>query len=282
MSHNIIPITKQIIGNEEANSVNARDLYKSLNIKKDFSNWIKAQINSLGFEENIDYIVFTQKGENPNGGRGKREYILTLDTAKHIALASRTPKGKEVRRYFIEIEKAYNSGNTLAAKEIAKIKKDVLELKELPQLLSKKDKEIISLQKELIALLKPSSLVSPAYKNKMWTKPEDAKLAKLYNNGVKLVDMPKYINRSFYAIKDRLAVLKSRGIIPQKPPKMQDLSKIKTELATFIKETIQNEFAIMLPVVKEAASKQITFDEAVQMLQAQGYMAHERYIRGKK
>ena len=61
MSHNIIPITKQIIGEEETNSVDARTLWQSLTIKKKFADWIKAQINSLGFEKNIDYITIPQK-----------------------------------------------------------------------------------------------------------------------------------------------------------------------------------------------------------------------------
>ena len=34
------------IGNEEVNAVNARDLHKALDSKKDFSSWIKARIDN--------------------------------------------------------------------------------------------------------------------------------------------------------------------------------------------------------------------------------------------
>ena len=102
-----ITITTQIIGTEETNAVNAREVHKALEIKKDFSSWIKAQIEGLGLEENVDYTKLTQKGELSKTGQWMVEYILTLDAAKHIAMASRSTKGKAVRAYFIEVEKRY-------------------------------------------------------------------------------------------------------------------------------------------------------------------------------
>jgi len=121
--NSIIPITPQIIGTEETNAVNARDLHKTLKSRKQFANWIKAQIESLGLEENSDYVLLNQKVKQKKdksvllnqkvkqrGGHNAIDYILTLDTAKHIAMASRSPKGKEVRQYFIEVEKAWRLG----------------------------------------------------------------------------------------------------------------------------------------------------------------------------
>jgi len=103
----LIQIKQNIIGAERVNSVNARELHVALHVKKDFSTWMKAQIENLGLEENIDFLVIPLKGENPKGGRPQIEYIITQDTAKHISMASRTEKGKEVRNYFIAIEKEY-------------------------------------------------------------------------------------------------------------------------------------------------------------------------------
>ncbi len=107
LMNEIIKVSKQKIGDNSINSVSARDLHRALEIKKDFTSWVKAQVKRGMFDENIDYIVFTQKGENLSGGRPSTEYIVTIDTAKHIALMSGTVKGKEVRNYFIEIEKRY-------------------------------------------------------------------------------------------------------------------------------------------------------------------------------
>jgi len=41
------------------------------------------------------------------------EYILTLDTAKHLAMIQRNQKGKEVRDYFIQCEKEFNKPMTV-------------------------------------------------------------------------------------------------------------------------------------------------------------------------
>jgi len=114
-----IEIIKKKFGNSEEFSVSARELHKALEVKKDFSNWFKAQIKRGMFDENIDFITITQKGDgqirrNSRGllidKKGKVipiEYYITLDTAKHIAMMSGTIKGKEVRKYFIRIEKEY-------------------------------------------------------------------------------------------------------------------------------------------------------------------------------
>ncbi len=102
----LIQITQEVIGNTEVNSVNARDLWKALGIKKDFSEWTKRQINTLGLEINVDYVLLPQKGEQrKRGGHNAIDYIITLNTAKHISMASRTAKGKEVRDYFISCER---------------------------------------------------------------------------------------------------------------------------------------------------------------------------------
>ncbi len=154
----LIKIKSEIIGDVTVNSINARDLYLSLSIKQQFSDWIKKQINSLGLEENIDYITFKEKIiRESGGGTTKIEYIITTDTAKHISMASRTLKGKEMRNYFIEIEKKFNkneelpklsgriagltSGNVRLRKIVEKLKKENQELKEEQLLLPYKSLE---------------------------------------------------------------------------------------------------------------------------------------------
>jgi phage anti-repressor protein len=120
-----IQIIKQQFANESINSVSARDLYLELGVKKDFSSWIKVQLKRGLFEENIDFITVPLKGVSekvtlqPNGlYRNEQgqvvsvDYILTLDTAKEIAMMSGTAKGKEVRNYFIEVEKKFRNGET--------------------------------------------------------------------------------------------------------------------------------------------------------------------------
>jgi phage anti-repressor protein len=93
------------IGDGSIQTVNARDLHEFLEVGKDFSNWIKDQIKRARLVENRDFVVYTQKGENPLGGRSSIEYHLTIEAGKHIGMMSGTDKGFDVRDYFIECER---------------------------------------------------------------------------------------------------------------------------------------------------------------------------------
>lgn len=104
-NNELVKITQTKFGADEVNAVNARDLHKALDSKKDFSSWIKARIDKLGLVENRDYGVFTQMGENLYGGRPAKEYVVPIDIAKHLAMIEMTDKGRQVREYFIECEK---------------------------------------------------------------------------------------------------------------------------------------------------------------------------------
>lgn len=105
----IIKVVEGHIGGEVLQTVNARDLHVFLDVGKDFSNWIKDRIRAFDFVENRDYIVFTEFGENPQGGRPAKEYHLTLDMAKELSMVERNEKGKQARLYFIEVEKRYKA-----------------------------------------------------------------------------------------------------------------------------------------------------------------------------
>lgn len=103
----IIPIQKSEIGNEVVNSVNARDLHGELAITKPFTQWMTAQIRRASLVEEQDYILLNQKVSQVSGAKYLKEYILTMDAAKHIAMMSQSKKAKEIRNYFIQVEKEY-------------------------------------------------------------------------------------------------------------------------------------------------------------------------------
>lgn len=104
----LVKISQVQVGGQNVNAVNARDLHKALDSKKDFSSWIKARIEKLGLVESRDYEVFTQIVENLSGGRPAKEYVVSIDIAKHLAMIEMTDKGRQVREYFIECEKKLN------------------------------------------------------------------------------------------------------------------------------------------------------------------------------
>lgn len=103
--NDLIKITKSSINGVEVNSINARELHKILEVKKAFTSWIVASLNMSGAIENEDYIKLKSSLE---GSGYKYDYIISTDLSKHISMMSKVPKAREVRDYFIEVEKQYN------------------------------------------------------------------------------------------------------------------------------------------------------------------------------
>jgi phage anti-repressor protein/phage antirepressor YoqD-like protein len=104
----IIPVRQQTIGQQEIKTVNARELHAFLEVKKDFSDWIKDRINKYGFTENQDYVCSPVLGSEGRGGQNRIDYQLSIDMAKELSMVERNEKGKEARLYFLECEKVAN------------------------------------------------------------------------------------------------------------------------------------------------------------------------------
>lgn len=113
MTAQLIPVFNGTINNELALLCDARDLYDFLNVRRDFSTWIKGRIADYKFIENQDYILIHQFGgtKGRGGDRRSKDYHLTLDTAKELAMVERNEKGRQIRRYFIECEKQLRQQN---------------------------------------------------------------------------------------------------------------------------------------------------------------------------
>lgn len=115
MTTQLIPVFNGIISNETTPLVNARDLHAFLGIKRDFSTWVKNRITEYGFLIDTDYVLVPQsRGINlgRGGDRRSKEYHLTLDTAKEIAMVERNEQGRQIRRYFIECERQLRASPT--------------------------------------------------------------------------------------------------------------------------------------------------------------------------
>ncbi len=98
----LILITPRSFGGEPVDAVNARELWKFLEVGKDFSSWIKNRIRDYGFVEDTDFLIILSKS---TGGRPTTDYFLTLDMAKELSMVERNEKGRQARRYFIAAEK---------------------------------------------------------------------------------------------------------------------------------------------------------------------------------
>ena len=87
--------------------VYGKDLHKKLEVKTDFSTWVKRRFNECDAEEKVDYDLLPKIEEQASGAKHSIDYIIKLDTAKEMAMLERNNIGKQVRRYFIEVDKRY-------------------------------------------------------------------------------------------------------------------------------------------------------------------------------
>ena len=109
-SNEILSLHSHVINEQTCDTVNARELHTFLEIGRDFSNWIKNRIKQYCFEESIDYLINCQSpkrgsgndGFSPElartsnlGGRPTKEYFITLDMAKELAMVERNDKGRQ-------------------------------------------------------------------------------------------------------------------------------------------------------------------------------------------
>jgi len=101
--------------------VNARDLHKMLEVKADFSHWIKRRIAQCKFEENYDYTLIVKKDEQVSGAKYLNEYIISVDMTKHLGMMERNEKGHEIRKYYIEQEQLARQLRDGLQAQIAKI-----------------------------------------------------------------------------------------------------------------------------------------------------------------
>ena len=96
------------IGKESVQTINARNLYRWLQIKTDYSDWIRKRVEEGRFIENRDFIKIPQKKvvDKINNLHSKIiDHHISLDMAKHLAMIERNDKGFEAREYFIQCEK---------------------------------------------------------------------------------------------------------------------------------------------------------------------------------
>lgn len=125
----IVPVITGQIGGRETSIVSAKALHKALGVGKDFSSWITDRITDYDFAIGSDYVVHKvispKLGKSPDSkacgpiafGRPGKDYLLTISTAKEIAMLERNEQGRAVRRYFIQCEEALQlSAPAIAAK----------------------------------------------------------------------------------------------------------------------------------------------------------------------
>lgn len=107
MNTELIPTTQLVLNNENTTAISARELWKFLESKQEFANWIHNRIEKYGFLEGKDFTVDKfVNGEN-KGRFAVVEYYISLDMAKELSMMENNARGRQARQYFIEVERRY-------------------------------------------------------------------------------------------------------------------------------------------------------------------------------
>lgn len=130
----------------DTQTVSARDLHERLNIKTAFKDWFP-RMASYGFIEGEDYNMLKNERVQLEGNREvKREvndYNISIDMAKQICMIQRTPEGKQVRQYLLDLEKAWNTPELIMARALKVADKQIMDLKVENENLVKHNTELI-------------------------------------------------------------------------------------------------------------------------------------------
>ena len=94
--------------------VDARELWEFLEIKSPFNNWATRTIVKH-FTKDKDFYAKMHKS---TGGRPSKEYYVTINTAKQLAMMAKTAKGEDARNYFIKCEETLKN---LAERNIKRV-----------------------------------------------------------------------------------------------------------------------------------------------------------------
>ncbi|MBT9939104.1 phage antirepressor KilAC domain-containing protein [Anaerostipes hadrus] len=111
----------------EQPTVSARDLYEQLDIKTRFNDWFP-RMCEYGFEESKDFYSKMSK-TSEYGGRPQTDYNISIDMAKQICMIQRSPEGKQIRQYFLDLEKAWNTPEQIFARALKMADKTIDQLK---------------------------------------------------------------------------------------------------------------------------------------------------------
>lgn len=111
--------------------VSGRQLHETLGVKTAYKDWFP-RMTEYGFTEGEDFNPLKIEQVRQEGTRKVKrqieDHVLKLDMAKEIAMIQRTDKGKEVRTYFIQVEKDFNSPEKIMARALLMADKKVHKL----------------------------------------------------------------------------------------------------------------------------------------------------------
>lgn len=118
IENDLVPVYETNTGEKV---VYGTELHAVLQVKTSYKDWSTRRFLDIDAMENEDYEVLLRNEQNSKGGRPSKDHIIKLDIAKEMAMLERNEKGKQVRRYFIQVEKKYKEVRRIATDKMAEV-----------------------------------------------------------------------------------------------------------------------------------------------------------------
>ena len=129
-------MTNELIKRDYTNSdrptVLARDLHDALEVQTAYKDWFP-RMCEYGFEEGKDFNLLKNERVKMEGNRmvarEVNDHQITIAMAKELCMLQRSEKGKQFRKYFIQVEEAWNTPEQVMARALQMANRMVDKLK---------------------------------------------------------------------------------------------------------------------------------------------------------
>lgn len=140
IENELVPVYETSTGEKV---VYGTELHEVLQVKTPYRIWIERRFEECETSEHEDFEgvqICTPSGQT------KKDYIIKLDTAKEMAMLERNEKGKQVRRYFIQVEKKYKEIRERVSEQVSeereKMRDGMVPLEAIPLIVAETVKQI--------------------------------------------------------------------------------------------------------------------------------------------
>jgi anti-repressor protein len=122
--------------------VSARELHRFLEVGTLYKDWWRRNVEFLQLEEGRSFLSTLLEIR----GQETKDHIITVETAKELCMVSRSEKGSQARKYFLEVERAWNNPMRVVERAMQWLER---ENSKLIQQVEVKDEKIKQIEHEL-------------------------------------------------------------------------------------------------------------------------------------
>lgn len=134
IENELVPVYETSTGEKV---VYGSELHAVLGAPSVYREWVRRRISDIDAVENED---FQGVEISTPSGQTKKDHIIKLDIAKEMAMLERNEKGKQVRRYFIQVEKKYKGAKLMLEDISAELQAIIMHDKKIQRIETRMDK----------------------------------------------------------------------------------------------------------------------------------------------